>query len=296
MTDQNLSVLVISCDKYSDLWPYFFSLFEVRWPDCPYPVWLGSNDKVWSDRRVRPICVGADTTWAANVRAMLQAIETPYVLPLLEDFFLTDPVLTGDLAGALNAAISLNADCLRVTVSRRSLPKNNTVRSYAGTCSVGEILPGTPYRVSTQAAIWKKSALLAMLDEDYSAWDFEIIGSQVAERLPVRIYGVSESIIKYRHAVERGKWLPQGIENCQAAGLTIDFTKRPALSAEEFSALLNRSRTLRSTLSRYCVPEFIRRLRQQYKSRAIVDRFRCRAVARWSALPSDKNIRKQQDS
>jgi len=39
----NCSILIPSCDKYSDLWRPFFTLFWRHWPDCPFPVYLGSN-------------------------------------------------------------------------------------------------------------------------------------------------------------------------------------------------------------------------------------------------------------
>ena len=52
-----LSVLVISCDRYADLWRPFFELFWRHWPDCQGPVYLGSNFTDYSDPRVQTIKV-----------------------------------------------------------------------------------------------------------------------------------------------------------------------------------------------------------------------------------------------
>ena len=37
------SILVVSCDRYRDLWTPFFTLFQRYWPDCDMPVYLGTN-------------------------------------------------------------------------------------------------------------------------------------------------------------------------------------------------------------------------------------------------------------
>ena len=43
----------------------------------------------YDDARVRPILVGTDVTWAASLRAMLEAVGSDYVILMLEDFLLT---------------------------------------------------------------------------------------------------------------------------------------------------------------------------------------------------------------
>lgn len=266
-----LSVLIVSCDKYSDLWPYFFRFFEIHWPDCPFPILLGSNHKIWSGAQAKTICVGDDKTWATNLRYMLEKVETPWVMVLLEDFFLVEDVTTQKVRIALSVAQKENSDCLRLAVSKRaSVVVPATVREYEG-LQFGHFLKGTPYRISTQGAIWKRQTLMALLDESYSAWDFEIIGTQVAEQLEIKILGVFQNpILKYRHAVERGKWLPQGIENCTRVGLEIDYSKRPALSQEELSAMLARGKNLKSWIVKACVPQFVLKWRQGFKLRKSV--------------------------
>jgi hypothetical protein len=42
-SSDNLAVIVVSCDLYSDVWKPFFTLFFKYWNDCPFPVYLTSN-------------------------------------------------------------------------------------------------------------------------------------------------------------------------------------------------------------------------------------------------------------
>lgn len=38
-----IAVLIVSCDKYSDLWDPFLRAFDRYWPDCPFTVSLLSS-------------------------------------------------------------------------------------------------------------------------------------------------------------------------------------------------------------------------------------------------------------
>ena len=45
-----LAILMLSCDKYSDLWDDFFNLKERFWPDCPYHCYLATDTKSIRER------------------------------------------------------------------------------------------------------------------------------------------------------------------------------------------------------------------------------------------------------
>src|ERR1700730_5814918 len=85
--NEAVTVLIASCDQYSDAWELFFKLFWKHWPDCQYLMCLGANSLSVSDARVRSILVGKDKDWSSNLLLMLQEIATPYVFLCLEDYF-----------------------------------------------------------------------------------------------------------------------------------------------------------------------------------------------------------------
>src|SRR6476646_3876365 len=97
------SILIPSCDTYSDLWEPFLTLFHKYWPDCPYPIFLGSNAEDYNDSRVRMIHAGHGNNWSNRVREQLERISSPYVLMMLEDFFLRCPVQTDRVEVCLSA-------------------------------------------------------------------------------------------------------------------------------------------------------------------------------------------------
>lgn len=48
-----LAILVLSCDKYSDLWDDFFNLKDKFWPECPYSCYLATDTKEYNREGVQ---------------------------------------------------------------------------------------------------------------------------------------------------------------------------------------------------------------------------------------------------
>ena len=252
MTTSDTAILVASCDRYSDLWGPFFGVLAKRWPDCPLPIHLGANHKTCSAEGVTTICIGDDETWAIGVRRMLEGIDATRVILLLEDFLLTGPVDTARVIELAELAAERKLTCLRLA------PMPAPTEPLADLPGLGVIPPGSPYRISTQAAIWDKAALLDLLKEPFSAWDFERIGTILSDRLAGEgIWGSYEPVIPYHHGVERGKWMKVGLDICREVGVEVDLAARGRMNFVE--AAVSRLRFVGFHLARLLVPASLRR-------------------------------------
>ena len=224
---RSLPVLVVSCDRYADLWPPFFELFWRHWPDCRGPVYLGTNFQPYDDPRVSVLNVGKDVSWATSVGRMLDQIESDYLIVMLEDFLLTERVNNARIERLAHLAVAEGVGCLRLY---SILPPERRLQKYP---ELGWFAPGDPYRITAQAAVWRKGTLRKLLVPGFSPWDFELTGSQMSDRMPDPIWGVMEPAIVYEQSVEKGKWRPQGLAICRAAGITPDLARRGAFSEHE---------------------------------------------------------------
>ncbi len=168
----DISVLVVSCDEYDDLWTPFFTLFFRYWPDCPYSVYLCANATFYEDPRVTTLLIGADTSWSSNLKRCLERFPAKYIILLQEDFLFTKLVDTRRICELVDYSRTRRAACLRLFPSP---PPEKTMTDNPG---VGEILRGAAYRVSLQSAIWEKAALYELLEEGESPWDLEDFGSK----------------------------------------------------------------------------------------------------------------------
>lgn len=222
------SVLVPSCDAYADLWTPFLTLFWRYWPDCPFPVHLGSNDLSFDDPRVMVVHAGHGRNFTNRVREQIESLSTPFVLLMLEDFFLRRMVNTQAVLDGLDALRRLDGEVLRLVP--RPKP-DSPVRGYA---TLGRITPGAPYRVSTQAAIWKRETLLALMREGESIWEFELQGTVRSMERSEGFYGVWQPLLPYgHHVVERGKWFPWDAWRFGRMDIGCDFQRRGIMTVGE---------------------------------------------------------------
>ncbi len=217
------AVLVMSCDAYRDLWTPFFTLFRRFWPDCPFPVYLGSTQAVFADPHVNTLAAG-DSSWSRALRLCLQQIDATYVLLLLEDFFLERHVVTDTILRNLKTLEALNGIVLRLFPHPGP---DSAVPEHRG---VGRLHPAAPYRVSAQAALWNRSGLMDLLRDEESPWDFEWKGSKRSQAQPDGFYSTYEATLLYRQVVERGKWFWGAARYYGRQEIGCDFAARPVMS------------------------------------------------------------------
>jgi hypothetical protein len=223
------AVLVVSCDAYRDVWIPFFTLFFRYWSDCPYPVFLGSNFETYPDKRITPLAIGPDRDWSSNLLRMLEAIPTGEILLLQEDFLIDRPVDTARIARLIECARGAGAACLRW------MPIPAPDRPCAASPELGEIGAGAAYRVSLQAAWWRKEALAAILRPGESPWQFETLGSRRADAIAAPFLSLrdeNDSPLDYfTTGVFRGYWEPGALALCRRENISVDLRARPRMPA-----------------------------------------------------------------
>lgn len=218
------SVLVSSCDAYSDLWTPFFTLFWRHWADCPYRVFLGANQAHYDHPLVCTITTGTHESWSTNLRFFLNQLDSEYVLLLLDDFFLINRVPTDAVSEHVRKLDALGGTVLRLFPNP---PPHAPVRGYRG---IGRIHRCAPFRVSAQAAIWRRSTLLTLVRDGETAWDFEQNGTLRSRSRPDGFYCTYKRILPYVHAVEQGRWFRSAARRFGSAGIGCNLETRPVIA------------------------------------------------------------------
>jgi len=237
----NIPLLVVSCDKYSDLWGPFFRVFRTRWPDCPFDLYLGTNHLTCEVPGVTTINIGDDHSWAAGVIAMLEKLPATHVILFLEDFFLTEMVDTDAVLRLVDISRRHSVDCLRLAPLPPPTPL--PTRLAAGYEDIGIVEKDTPYLIATQPAIWRKDFLLKILVPGFSAWEFEHTASTMAEFMDAQVWGPLKPYLVYEQGVEKGKWKPSALKICHNCGAEVVLKSRSVFAQEELDAHLNSSST-----------------------------------------------------
>lgn len=236
MENSKCSVLVTSCDAYEDAWEPFFSLFKHMWPDCPFPVFLNTESKSYTDESLTIKSLHPENTnkktgkpisWSDRLKQALQKIETDYVLFFLEDFFLMSPVRSDKVN-----------ECIRLMEENTKI---GVIRFYED-FHLPEIIydefskadPEYDYAISTMVSLWKKDFLISIL-RDENPWEFEFNGTARWRRTDIEIL-VHRSefplVFDYKvhpdfgYGIFQGKWLKKNVELFEKYGIKVDCEKR----------------------------------------------------------------------
>jgi len=218
-----VTVLVTSCDDYSDLWLSFLRLFKRYWPDCPYEVLLVTQSPVASSEQYgfdRIIACGEGVRWGERMMTALRHIQTPYLLLLCDDYFLCDQVNTSKVERIVDLAEKYQAGVFRMT------PTATTSPAFSESDGVFEFQKGRGYCIATQASIWDARFFKALADGCQNIWDFERLGSFKCVGLEQPILGTAKRIFPCEDVIQKGKWVWHGIRLCERNDIEIDFTRR----------------------------------------------------------------------
>lgn len=253
--NQETALVVSSCDAYSDAWPPFFALLSRYWPDCPYPIYLISNQEVCPAPNVTTLCVDTDQGWASNLRDALQRIPGRRVLYFQEDYFLQRRVDTERIRSVIEFADARNAGYIRLC----GAPDPDVADSNA--FGLGQLSPRLKFRVSLQAALWRRDTLTALLVPGETGWQMEQDGSRRSAALPVPFFGtpIARPLIDYYYftGILKGKWVPGALRLCRREGIAVDLTRRGVHS--EWPFVVRRIRALKLVRSARAVLRRARR-------------------------------------
>lgn len=227
----SISILVLSFDGYQDIWPYFDLTFNKYWKDCPYEVALTTNYAEPKLNNIRIIKTGTEVNWCSRTKKAVQEIDSEYLLLLLEDYFLSEPVDNNHIELIENFIESEEPNYLRlVNIPRKRFKKKGS--------SIQHLYQDEEYGVNLQASIWKKDYLLSVLNEvNGSAWDFEVffLKSTVSAKHieMIKNYATIKSILNIRNGVLKGKWLPKTVNHFKKKNIIIETHKRGSLTKKE---------------------------------------------------------------
>ena len=221
MMHPDCTVLVTSCDGYHDVENPFITLWRKFWPDCPFETVLLS-ETVPCAGFGRVILTGKGKCWCEMLAEALDQIRTPYVILLMNDYYLEAPVDTANILRRLDQAKAYGAANLRLMPNP---PGRRAFRADEG-CDLLEYPRNAAYCVTCQTGIWNREYLRGLAARNRSAWEFERFGSFMldGETRPLLVTPAKE--FPFLDAVHKGYWEPWGVRVMRENGVAYDFSRR----------------------------------------------------------------------
>ena len=221
---KDISILITSCDKFHDTWEIVTQSFIDYWPDCPFDIFLMTNELSFSSSKIKNIKIGKDESWSLNLKNALAKINSKYVLIWLDDVFLSQKVDNHDFE-LIEKFISKNSiNFLRL----RSTPGPSKWNGNFGEIYQNALF----YRVSIFASIWDINTINDLLNDNESAWDFEIKGSIRSAKYN-NFYCIRKEPFTYVHGIEKGLWKLDALNWLKNREIDVDLKYRRSMTNEE---------------------------------------------------------------
>jgi hypothetical protein len=228
------SVLINTTDSFEDCWEPFFVLFKKFWPEYQGKIYLNTETKEYKFDKLNIICIKnnlLNKPWSECLNYALKFIDEENIIYLQEDYFFNNTVNNSLLNSYFNIFLVNNFNCLHLTDQCTLGP----FEKDTGIQGVWEICKGASYRLSTQAAFWKKDVLRSLIRNWETGWQFEKFGTYRSNLLIEKIMCVNQnSIVKSESellpyvftGIIKGKWKPEVLKLFNENDIILDLNIR----------------------------------------------------------------------
>lgn len=239
------SLLINTCDNFEDCWIPFFKLFSIYWPDFKGKIYLNTEYKEFSYPGLEIICTkvclvnnvpkSKRATWSQCLKWALEQIDTDIVLYMQEDYFLKDSV-KNDIIENFVSLINEKKDIDCIHLTDQAVIAENLPSHYH---NLYPVKLNQKYRISCQAALWKKDVLSLYIRTYENAWQFEEFGSKRARKLKHNFYVIDNKKFKINEneiipyvftGIIQGRWKDEVNSLFESNNISIDYHKRGFVS------------------------------------------------------------------
>lgn len=218
-----MKIVVLSCDKDTDLFYPFHCCIEKYWPNHPEIIYATETVK---NPYYKTICKDYPLNiWTKRIRETLREIDDNRILIIMDDIFIKNPVDTKRLDYLLNDVNWSNIACfnLQKNWDRLDIDDGRATgfkrRNHKAS-----------FEVSIMCGLWDRDKLIDILYIDSNPWDVE-------KRNDSRGYDIyinsEDHIIDWGYTykktiagIKRGKWTRPEAEWLSKNGFNIDFNRR----------------------------------------------------------------------
>ena len=123
--NEDLSVIISTCDKFSDLWDANIQLLNQNWADRNMDTFLVTDKPTnRTFENVTVVAAGEGTEITERLKSVLPLIKTKYVLFTLDDYFLIQPIHNEEIIDDLQVMKKHRLDFLRIFVMSKKHLRN----------------------------------------------------------------------------------------------------------------------------------------------------------------------------
>jgi hypothetical protein len=223
----SVAVLICGSDSRMDILDRVLPSVLKFWPDCPYPIYVGLNKDHQVASNVTTL-VAQPSEWRQECLAQIGQIPQSHLIVVLDDYLFQKPVEQNRLGHFVAMVIESHIAYLRlVPLGKSLLARLLDFRAAPDDLRIRAIKEDRPFYSGMQIAIWEKAHFALMLKRPGSIWEFEHQRIKGIEHYAI----TGRAPIRYRHLVDKGRWLPYARSLLKRVDLSADLGERPSWSA-----------------------------------------------------------------
>ena len=171
MLRNKITYLILSCDKFSDLWDANLKMLRSNWPDRTFETFIVTDketDRTFPDANI--IAAGSNLEWSDRLKYALQYVKTDYLFLTLDDYFLVEKVDYKRIEHLVSIMEKDDYSYIRLFKN----PKKATGDKVQNEEDLYYINNEVNYSVNLYSGLWSKHFFSYCLKEPRTAWMFEV--------------------------------------------------------------------------------------------------------------------------
>jgi len=187
---EKITIIYNTCDKYESLWPGFFCLWDRFWPNCKNDIILNTETKDYQYLNLnikRSSNIERERSWSQRLLDSLEVVNTPYVLLVLDDFYIKSPIRLDKIENCIKQ-MEYDTEIGLFTFAWE--PGPNSKSKFDSDFELRGRF--AKYRINAQIGLWKVEYLKKILKGYENPWQFELNGSFRSSLCREKIYSLKK--------------------------------------------------------------------------------------------------------
>lgn len=204
MLKNKMTMLILSCELFSDLWDAHVHQLEKYWSDRGMDTYI-VTDKAHETayENVKVIAAGEGVEFTDRLKYALEQIDSEYVFITLDDYFLIKTVSNDRISALLTFMDEQKYDYIRL-FKRPTKAKGKKISGYK---KLNEVKTERRYSLNLYSGIWRKDFLYNTLRETLNPWVYEVRLYKTAVKLDAKCAVSNNRDFVILDVVRKGKIL-----------------------------------------------------------------------------------------
>lgn len=215
--EDKLTMLISSCEAYSDLWENHMILLNENWSDRTIDT-VVVTDKVHEGilERASIFNAGDKLEMPQRIKKYIERVDTEYVLLTLDDYYVDKPIDNKKIIRAIKIMDKFSLDYLRFW------PYPHEKKRMEGVKNAFWIELQGNYKVNLYPAIWRKSFLENTIQSSLSAWEYEVTLTKIAKSLNAKCAYSTNGEFHIIDVIRKGKLLHPAKKYLDSRGMVLN--------------------------------------------------------------------------